>query len=183
MTRKTLIVTGMLLRALVVAILPFAGACAPATAPTPEQPKVLKVGMMNPTTGVAAEKGSVMTHANLDAIKYINDELGGVGGYLIEPLALDSTYDATKAVTIVKRFMDDGCLLFTTASSKEMSAAMTSANEAGFPGISYFSSPSLYRPPQHFHGQTPDYGDDALAFANFFMKNIWQGSGTPKFAL
>ena len=179
MTRKTLIVTGILCMALVVILLPFAGACAPKAQPG----QVLKVGMMNPTTGPAAEKGSVMTHANLDAIKYINDELGGAGGYKIEVLSLDSTYDATKAVTIVKTFMDDGCLLFTTASSKEMSAAMTSANESGFPGISCFSSPSLYRPPQHIYGQTPDYGDDALAFADFYMKNIWKGEGKPKFAL
>src|SRR4030043_1230234 len=185
MTRKTLIVTGILCMALVVILLPFAGACAPAAQPSqPAQPEMkLKVGMMNPTTGPAAEKGSVMTHANLDAIKYINDELGGAGGYPIEELSLATTYDATKAVTIVKTFMDGGCLLFTTASSKEMSAAMTSANEAGFPGISCFSSPSLYRPPKHIYGQTPDYGDDALAFANFYMKNIWKGEGKPKFAL
>jgi len=178
-TRKSLILAGILCLALIVAVLPFAGACAPKAKPG----QVLKVGMMNPTTGPAAEKGSVMTHANLDAIKYINDELGGAGGYPIEVLSLDSTYDATKAVTIVKTFMDGGCLLFTTASSKEMSAAMTSANEAGFPGISCFSAPSLYRPPQHIYGQTPDYGDDAIAFANFYMENIWKGEGKPKFAL
>jgi branched-chain amino acid transport system substrate-binding protein len=178
-TKKSLIVTGILCLALIVAILPFAGACAPKAQPG----QVLKIGMMNPTTGQAAEKGSPMTHANLDAIKYINDELGGAGGYPIEALALDSNYDATKAVTIAKRFMDEGCLLFTTASSKEMSAAMGSANAAGFPGISCFSAPSLYRPPQHIYGQTPDYGDDAIAFANFYMKNIWKGTGKPKFAL
>ena len=179
MTRKSLIVAGILCLALIVAILPFTSACAPKAKPG----QALKVGMMNPTTGPAAEKGSPMTHANLDAIKYINDELGGAGGYPIEALALDSNYDAAKAVTIVKRFMDEGCLLFTTASSKEMSAAMESANRAEFPGISCFSAPSLYRPPQHIYGQTPDYGDDALAFANFYMKNIWKGSGKPKFAL
>lgn len=179
MTRKTLTVAVILCLSLVVAMLPFASACAPKSQPA----KVLKVGMMNPTTGPAAEKGSVMTHANLDAIKYVNDELGGVGGYLIEPLPLDSRYDATQAVTIVKRFMDEGCLLFTTASSKEMSAAMESANREGFPGIACFSSPVLYRPPMHIYGQTPDYGDDALAFANFYMKNIWKGQGKPKFAL
>jgi branched-chain amino acid transport system substrate-binding protein len=178
-TRKSLIVAGILCLALIVAVLPFAGACAPKAQPG----QVLKIGMMNPTTGQAAEKGSPMTHANLDAIKYINAELGGAGGYPIEALALDSNYDATKAVTIVKRFMDEGCLLFTTASSKEMSASMGSANTAEFPGISCFSAPSLYRPPQHIYGQTPDYGDDALAFANFYMKNIWKGTGKPKFAL
>ncbi|MBM3167447.1 MAG: amino acid ABC transporter substrate-binding protein [Chloroflexi bacterium] len=180
MSRKILILTMVLCTALVLALVPIVVACA---APKAKPGQVLKVGMMNPTTGPAAEKGSVMTHANLDAIKYINDELGGAGGYPIEVLALDSRYDATQAVVIVKRFMDEGCLLFTTASSKEMSAAMTSANEAGFPGISCFSAPSLYRPPKHIYGQTPDYGDDALAFANFYMKNIWKGQGKPKFAL
>ncbi|HIE17474.1 MAG TPA: amino acid ABC transporter substrate-binding protein [Dehalococcoidia bacterium] len=163
----------------VVMLLPFVGACAPEAKPT----KVLKVGMMTPTTGPAAEKGRPMGHANLDAIKYINEELGGAGGYQIEVLWLDSAYDAAKVVTIVKRFMDEGCLLFTTSSSKEMSVAMESANRAGFPGIACFTSPVLYRPPRHIYGQMPDYGDDALAFANFYMKNIWRGPGRPKFAL
>ena len=179
MTKKSLIMTGILCLALIVIMLPLASACAPKAEPG----QVLKVGMMNPTTGPAAEKGSPMTHANLDAIKYINEELAGVGGYIIEPLPLDSRYDATQVVTIVKRFMDEGCLLFTTASSKEMSVAMESANREGFPGIACFSSPVLYRPPRHIYGQTPDYGDDALAFANFYLKNIWKGSGKPKFAL
>ena len=165
--------------ALLVMLLPFAGACAPKAKPT----EVLKVGMMTPTTGPAAEKGRPMGHANLDAIKYINEELGGAGGYTIEVLWLDSAYDAAKVVTIVKRFMDEGCLLFTTSSSKEMSVAMESANRAGFPGIACFTSPVLYRPPKHIYGQMPDYGDDALAFANFYLKNIWKGPGKPKFAL
>ena len=179
MTKKSFMVIGILCLALVVAIMPFAGACAPKTQPG----QVLKIGMMNPSTGIAAEKGRPMMDGNNDAIKYINDELGGAGGYPIEAVALDSNYDPTKVVTIVKGFMDGGCLLFTTASSKEMSAAMGAANTAGFPGISCFSAPSLYRPPQHIYGQTPDYGDDAIAFANYYMKNIWKGTGKPKFAL
>jgi branched-chain amino acid transport system substrate-binding protein len=177
--RKSYIVSLIACIALVVALLPLASACAPKAQPG----QVLKVGMMTPTTGQAAEKGRPMGDANLDAIKYINDELGGSGGHLIEVLWLDSAYDPTKVVTIVDRFMDEGCLLFTTASSKEMSAAMGSANRAEFPGIACFSSPILYRPPMHIYGQTPDYGDDALAFANFYMKNIWKGQGKPKFAL
>jgi len=178
-TKKSLMVIGILCLVLIVAIVPFAGACTPKAQPG----QVLKIGMMNPSTGIAAEKGRPMMDGNNDVIKYINAELGGAGGYPIEATALDSNYDPTKVVTIVKGFMDSGCLLFTTASSKEMSAAMGSANEAGFPGISCFSAPSLYRPPKHIYGQTPDYGDDAIAFANFYMKNIWKGTGKPKFAL
>jgi branched-chain amino acid transport system substrate-binding protein len=124
-----------------------------------------------------------MGHANLDAIRYINEELGGVAGYPIEVVWLDNAYDAAKVVTNVKRFMDEGCLMYATASSKMMSASMEIANRAEFPGLASFSSPILYRPPQHIYGQMPDYGDDALAFATYYMENIWKGAGKPKFAL
>jgi len=162
--------------ALMVATLPFASACAP-------EEKTLKIGITTPTTGPAAEKGSPMGHGNLDAIEYVNTELGGVNGIPVEVVWLDNGYDAAKVVTNVKKFMNDGCLMFATSSSKMMSATMEIANRAEFPGIVCFNAPVLHRPPEHIYGQTPDYGDDALAFATFYMKNIWKGSGKPKFAL
>ncbi len=177
-SKSLLIVTGVICLALVMVMLPLVSACAGAG-----EVKTLKIGMSTPSSGPAAEKGSPMGHANLDAIKYINDELGGVEGYPIEVLWLDNGYDAAKIVTNVKRFMDEGVLMYTTASSKMMSASMEIANRAEFPGLACFTSPILYRPAQHIYGQLPDYGDDALAFATYFMKNIWKGSGKPKFAL
>ncbi|MBI4284369.1 MAG: ABC transporter substrate-binding protein [Chloroflexi bacterium] len=159
---------------------------APTSTPAATAPatgKVLKIGMMTPSTGPAAEKGSPMGHANLDAFEYINNELGGVAGYKVEVSWFDTAYDAAKVATIVKKFMDDGNLLFGTASSKEGQAAMELANRAGFPGLVSFTAPSLYRPPQRIYGQMPDYGDDWLVFANYYMKNVWKGTGKPKMAL
>lgn len=179
MKNKKLWLVSAICLALIVAVLPLASACGPKAQPG----QVLKIGMMTPTTGPAAEKGRPMGDANLDAIKYINDELGGVLGYKIEVDWVDSNYDAAKIVTITQRFMDENDLLFTVAASKEMTTAMQSANRAGFPGIAAFTAPSLYRPPQHIYGQLPDYGDDAIAFANYYLKNIWKGTGKPKFAL
>jgi len=175
--KKILIVAGVICLALMVTALPFASACAPG------EEKTLKIGISTPSTGPAAEKGGPMGHANLDAIRYINEELGGVAGYPIEVVWLDNAYDAAKVVTNVKRFMDEGCLMYATASSKMMSASMEIANRAEFPGLASFTSPILYRPPQHIYGQMPDYGDDALAFATYYMENIWKGAGKPKFAL
>jgi branched-chain amino acid transport system substrate-binding protein len=57
------------------------------------------------------------------------------------------------------------------------------ANRAGFPGLVAYSSPSNYHPPLHIYGQTPDYGDDWIAFTNYYLKNIWKGTGKPKMAL
>jgi branched-chain amino acid transport system substrate-binding protein len=179
MNSKKLLFTTIICLVLIAAIMPLSNACG-----TKAQPgQVLKVGIITPTTGAAAEKGAPMGDGNLDAIKYINDELGGVEGYKIDALWFDSNYDAAKVTTIVKNLMDQGALFFTTSSSKEMQAAMEIANRAEFPGLVCFNAPSLHRPPQHIYGQTPDYGDDWLAFAAYYLKNIWHGSGKPKMAL
>jgi branched-chain amino acid transport system substrate-binding protein len=179
MRNKGLIIsTAIVCLALVMATLPFVGACE-----GDKEGKTLKVGITTPTTGPAAEKGAPMGHANLDCIKFINEERGGVDGYPIEAVWLDNGYDAAKVVTIVKKFMDEGCLMFTTSSSAMMTASMEIANRAGFPGMAAFSSPIIYRPPQHIYGQMPDYGDDWLVFAKYYMENIWKGSGKPKMAM
>jgi len=176
--KRLLIVAGVLCLTLVMATLPFASACGPTAGE-----KVLKIGITTPSTGKAAEKGAPMGHANLDAIEYINTELGGVSGYPIKVVWLDNAYDAAKVATNVKRFMDEGCIMFATSSSAMMTASMEIANRAEFPGLACFTSPILYRPPQHIYGQLPDYGDDALAFATYFMQNIWKGPGKPQMAL
>ena len=175
--RKFVILIGLICLALMVAMLPLSSACGP------EEAKTLKIGITTPSSGKAAEKGAPMGNANRDAIEYVNAELGGATGYPIELMWLDNGYDAAKVVTNVNRFMDEGCLMFATASSAMMSASMEIANRAEFPGLASFTAPSLYRPPKHIYGQMPDYGDDALAFASYFMDNIWKESRKPKFAL
>jgi len=179
MNNKRLVITVIICLALMVAALPLLSACGEADT----EGKTLKIGITTPTTGPAAEKGAPMGHGNLDCIKYVNEELGGVNGYQVEVVWLDNGYDAAKVATIVKNFMDEGCLLYSTSSSAMMAASMEIANRAGFPGIAAFSSPILYRPPQHIYGQMPDYGDDFLVFAEYYMENIWKGTGKPKMAM
>ncbi|MCK4274324.1 MAG: ABC transporter substrate-binding protein [Dehalococcoidales bacterium] len=179
MKNKGLIITVIICLALIVAALPILSACGEGD----KGDKTLKIGITTPTTGPAAEKGAPMGHANLDCIEYINNELGGVEGYQIEVVWRDNGYDAAKVVTIVKNFMDEGCLMYSTSSSAMMTASMEIANRADFPGLAAFASPIIYRPPQHIYGQMPDYGDDFLVFARYYMDNIWKGSGKPKMAL
>jgi branched-chain amino acid transport system substrate-binding protein len=78
--------------------------------------------------------------------------------------------------------MDEDCLLFSTSSSAMMTAAMGLANQNGFAGLAAFSSPYLYRPPEHIYGQLPDYGDYFLAFMNYYIDNT-TGTGKPKVPL
>ena len=145
--------------------------------------KTLKLGAIMPVTGAAAEKGKPGIDALLDVIEYINTEKGGADGYQIKLDWKDSAYNAANVNTIITDFTNSGTLMFTAMSSFEMTNAMGIANKAGIPGLAIFTSPNLYNPPLHIYGQMPDYGDDWVAFANYYMKNIWKGSGKPKMAL
>jgi branched-chain amino acid transport system substrate-binding protein len=145
--------------------------------------KVLKVGMILPATGAAAEKGKPGGDAVKDAMEYINKELNGANGYQIQISWRDSQYQADVVATIVKDFMNEGDLMFTTMSSTEMTAALAIANRAAFPGLVTFAAPSNITPPAHIYAHSPDYGDDWVAFVDYYMKNIWKGTGKPKMAL
>ncbi|MDD5039394.1 MAG: ABC transporter substrate-binding protein [Dehalococcoidales bacterium] len=166
--------------AAIIAVLPVMEAGCASSEPAE---KTLKIGMLTPATGPVADKGMAGRDGLLDAVKYINEELGGVSGYKIEAVYRDSGYDATKVVNFVKEFMDQKCLMFTSHASTEMSYAQSIANDAGFPGLVTYASPINYRPPAHIYGQAPDYGDDFGTFATYYMENIWQGTGKPKVAL
>jgi branched-chain amino acid transport system substrate-binding protein len=181
---KLVIIPTVICLALLIFAIPLLSACGGGGESTTAAVKgTLKVGIMTPTTGVAAEKGVPLRNANLDCIEYINNELGGVNGYKIEAINLDSQYKADQAVIDINQFMDEGCLFFTTSSSTEMGYVKEIANREGFPGLVCYSSPSNYHPPEHIYGQMPDYGDDWTAFTSYYLENVWQGTGQPKMAL
>ncbi len=177
----------------IVSILSLSAACSntPATSNPPTSTaaststagKELKVGIITPSTGKVSYKGIPGEHGFLDAVSYINNEMGGVNGNKIKPLWYDSAYDSNNVTTAIESLKDQGALMFVTMSSTEMGYGQAIANRAEFPGMVTFTTPSNYRPPAHIYGQMPDYGDDWIAFANYYMTNIWKGSGKPKMAL
>ncbi len=145
--------------------------------------KELRLGAIMPVTGPAAEKGKPGIDALLDVIDYVNTELGGADGYKIKLDWKDSAYNAANVHTIITDYTNSNVSMFTAMSSFEMTNAMGIANKAGLPGLAIFTSPNLYNPPARIYGQVPDYGDAWVAFANYYMKNIWKGTGRPKMAL
>jgi branched-chain amino acid transport system substrate-binding protein len=153
------------------------------TSPAAPAAKAIKVGFNIPFTGPAAEKGQPIGQGELDAMKYINDELGGVNGNKIVVVWYDTKYDSNQATTNAKKLLSDGCAFFTAVSSKDAVASQKVANDNGFPCLVVFSSPSLTHPSEHMYAQLPDYGDDWAAFTKYYMQNIWKGNGKPKMAL
>ena len=81
MKNKRLLLAGAFSLALIVGLTPLLSACGTSGNQVAKADQPLKIGMMNPLTGVAAEKGRPMADGNLDAIKYINEELGGIDGH------------------------------------------------------------------------------------------------------
>ena len=193
MNTKRLSILCVALLVLIMLVTPLLSACGGTTEPTsqptetatsgPKPGEVLKIGMMTPSTGPVPEKGIPGQHGIQDAMEYINNELGGAEGYPIQVSWRDSAYDMQKVGTIVQDFMNEGDILFTTHSSSEMKAAQGKANDAGFPGLATFISTMNLHPALHIYGPTPDYGDDWVAFAKYYMANIWTGTGKPKMAL
>ena len=167
----------------IASILVLATACSSGSSNSAKAGKELKVGIITPSTGKLSYKGTPGEHGFLDAVSYINNELGGVEGYKIKPLWFDSAYESNNVTTAVESLKDQGALFFVTMSSTEMSYGQTIANRAGFPGMAVFTTPANYRPPAHIYGQMPDYGDDWIAFTNYYLKNVWKGTGKPKMAL
>ncbi|MBN1191358.1 MAG: ABC transporter substrate-binding protein [Dehalococcoidales bacterium] len=145
--------------------------------------KVLKIGMILPATGPAAEKGKPGGDAVKDAMEYVNNELNGAEGYKIQISWRDSGYDAPKVANIINEFINEKDLIFTTMSSKEMTAAQEIANRHGIPGLVTFAAPNNYNPPAHIYCHMPDYGDDWVSFVNYYLKDVWKGSGKPRMAL
>jgi len=180
-----------ILMAIVVANLPvLASGCndngGQTTSPTTQAVKnPIKVGILAPYTGVAASKGKPMGDGVQDAVKYINDELGGVQGHKIELVFRDDQYITANMTTIINDFISptSGIVMFTTQASAEMTAVMGIANEASLPGFTVFSAPNVTQPAKHQYASFPDYGDDWVAFAKYYMANIWKGTGKPKMAL
>lgn len=188
---RRLIIGLLVCLVLIVSALPLLSACGDSAGETTttttsttidKTGKTLKLGISTPSTGPAAEKGRPLEHGQKDAIEYVNNELGGIDGYQVEIVWRDNGYNAASMSNIVRAFMDEGCLMFSTSSSAMMTAAMGLANQYEFPGLAAFSSPNLYRPPQHIYGQLPDYGDDFLAFMQYFLAT-WEGTGKPKVAI
>jgi branched-chain amino acid transport system substrate-binding protein len=175
-------ILGLMCLSLMIAAVPLLGACGGSDTPDGEE-GVLKIGQSVCYTGPAASKGRPMGNGKTDAIKYINEELGGVNGYQIEVVWRDNGYDAAKATTIINELIGQDCLMFTTNASAMMSVSMEIANRAEMPGFSVFGAPNLIHPPQHIYAQTPDYGDDWAIFAEYYLENIWTGEGNPKMAL
>jgi branched-chain amino acid transport system substrate-binding protein len=80
------------------------------------QQKTIVMGGSVPMTGAAAETGLNVLRGYESAVKYVNEEMGGVeiGGenYRLELQLFDDASDPSRATTLIQRQVDEGTLFF-----------------------------------------------------------------------
>ncbi len=80
------------------------------------QQKTIVMGGSVPMTGAAAETGLNVLRGYECAVKYVNEEMGGVeiGGenYRLELQLFDDASDPSRATTLIQRQVDEGTLFF-----------------------------------------------------------------------
>jgi len=79
--------------------------------------KEVRVGIRAIFTGPLASVGVPWSHGQLDCIRYINEERGGIGGINIHPMWEDTKGLVPGTITAHKRFKAAGVVLETEASS------------------------------------------------------------------
>jgi len=89
--------------------IPVVGACAPKAAPPGEGEKAeIIIGYLEGMTGPLAGTAIPYVDGGQDAIRYINEEKGGVLGYKIKPTIIDFKMDAAAAFAGWDRFRSEG---------------------------------------------------------------------------
>lgn len=90
--------TVMVAMVLVIALSYFP-ACAKSTPEPSEQKSPIVIGILEDMSGPMGGGGSMAVAGENDAIRYINEELGGVAGHPIETITIDYKMDGTLALT------------------------------------------------------------------------------------
>jgi len=71
----------------------------------------ITIGDASDLTGPAGKSATEMSAGVSDWFRYVNEYLGGVGGYKIESTIVDTKFDSQNLINTVNRFIDEGKVL------------------------------------------------------------------------
>ena len=92
--------------------LPYPGINAPWTEPKKVESKgTIIIGDATDITGPAGKSAQQMSQGLADWFRYQNEYLGGVEGYKIEALVVDTKFDPQNLINTFNRFIDEGKIL------------------------------------------------------------------------
>ncbi len=157
--------------------------------------KSLTVGVSATYTGGFAAIGKYVSDGEIDYLNWIASRGGieykdPVSGkketVAIKVIWEDNQYDVTKSVTAYKRFKARKANVITGFGSTPGEACAASASRDMLPYLSWYSyaSPAGYKPkPQYYWTLLPTICESITPMIKWFIKEKWQGPGTPKIGL
>ena len=156
-----------------------------------EEPTVkgeLVFGLITDYTGPLAGTGKLYTQGEMDAIKYYNEELGGVApGVTIKPIVIDGSYDVAKERSAMTKLITvDEAVFVGVVGSASVPALIEVANPAEVVWSASSEPVALFNKPfedNYFIGVVPMWGDFGVAGLEWWVDNKWKKSEPPKVAL
>jgi len=157
--------------------------------------KSLTVAVSATYTGGFAAIGKYVSDGEIDylnwiasrgGIEYKDPASGKKEMAAIKVIWEDNQYDVTKSVTAYKRFKARKANVITGFGSTPGEACAASASRDMLPYLSWYSyaSPAGYKPkPQYYWTLLPTICESITPMIKWFIKEKWQGPGTPRIGL
>jgi len=165
-------------------------------APFPETPAKfdyrgeITIGDASDLTGPAAKSASEMSAGVADWFRYQNEYLGGVRGYKIASVIVDTKFDSQNLINTVNRFIDEGKPIVYSGVAYCIPATTEIANRRHVPilGSSGSVSQAIFPPEKEnekncFFQMSPVVASRMAILVKFFMDD-WKKkgkAGKPKF--
>ncbi len=148
------------------------------------QTKTIKVGAAINLTGPASSWGKFHEKGQRDYFQYVNDVKGGVAGYRINMITVDTAYKVPEAQAAVRKFvMQDKVDMIATWGAGEGLAAKPIIQEYKVPTINYSTSwEILEKPVDYMYLPFGSYKMDCQAVLEY-IKAIHKSKEAPKVGL
>ena len=148
------------------------------------QTKIIKVGAAINLTGPASTWGQFHEKGQRDYFRYVNEVKGGVSGYKIEMITMDTAYKVPEAQAAVQKFiLQDKVDMIATWGAGEGLAAKPIVQKYKIPTINYSTSwEILEKPLDYMYLPFGSYKMDCQAVLEY-IKAIHTGPEAPKVGL
>ena len=152
--------------------------------PAIAQAKTIKVGAAINLTGPASSWGQFHEKGQRDYFRYVNEAKGGVGGYKINMITVDTAYKVSEAQAAVQKFvLQDNVDMIATWGAGEGLAAKPIVQKYKVPTINYSTSWEIMEKPiGYMYLPFGSYKMDCQAVLEY-IKTIHTGKEAPKVGL
>lgn len=149
-------------------------ACVPAEEKAGE--RAVKIGMVAPLTGGAATIAQVVLTAEVDYIRYFNQQMT-IPGVALELMWVDTAMDQARIFSAYRRLIDQGVVALTTVESATLFKEMAERDQ--IPVFAWSITEKALYPPGWIYAGYPTDAERFAVLADWIMEN-WKEDRAPR---